>query len=216
MVWRRVARRGDLQVEWRVRGPMSGSGRTARPLGSRWELRYPALLAVFGLAAFLFWSGALAVELLLPLQRLTAAATGAVLGWGGLEAAREGTILRHPAGFGFEISAGCAAVIPTGIYAAAVLAFPVRGRLQARGMIIGLPLLLGLNLLRLAHLFHLGVFEPEVFSLAHKVIWQSGILLAVFLVWVIWARWAHESEAAGARQPSVTAEGREASIPPAA
>jgi hypothetical protein len=52
------------------------------------------------------------------------------------------------------------------------------------------PLVLGVNLLRLAHLFVLGVNAPRLFTLAHTVLWEVAIVVITGAMWLGWSRWA--------------------------
>jgi len=39
------------------------------------------------------------------------------------------------------------------------------------------------NLVRLVHLYYLGVYRADLFHLAHRVVWQVVMVLAVFALW---------------------------------
>jgi exosortase/archaeosortase family protein len=107
----------------------------------------------------------------------------------GLDAVRDGTVISHSAGFAYEISRGCTGVIPALLLAVGVLAWPGAGSRKLLAALLGILLLLGLNLIRLVHLFYLGVRRPELFGIAHEVIWQAVLVLTVFALWLGFTRW---------------------------
>ena len=63
-----------------------------------------------------------------------------------------------------------------GFLTAAILASPGAMRRKVIGLAVGVPILIALNLTRLVHLFSLGVYHPEAFTLAHDIVtlqWAS-------------------------------------------
>jgi exosortase/archaeosortase family protein len=125
-----------------------------------------------------------------PFAALVARLTHATLGVLGVDALRTGTFLYAPSVFEFEIRPGCAGILPTVVLTVAVLYSPGSSRAKWWGLAVGIPLVLSLNLLRLAHLFYIGVHSPSLFGLAHTVLWEGTMVLVTFAVWLAWARWA--------------------------
>jgi exosortase/archaeosortase family protein len=162
-------------------------------LGERLNLRLVLSLAVFVAFVLLAFRDEVMGPALVPLRTLTAQATLGLIHWAGMEAIREASAIYHPGGFAYEISRGCLGLVPVGVLAVSVLAHPGSLRPKLTGLALGVPLLVGLNLVRLVHLFYLGVRQPGLFHFAHQVVWQAVIVAAVFVLWLGWtgcaARW---------------------------
>lgn len=151
---------------------------------SRSNVRFVLALTIFaGLVLLTFREDVLGPALL-PLRVLTAEATLAVIHGAGMEAVRAASTVYHPGGFAYEISRGCTGLVPIAFLVVAVLAYPADSRTKLVGLSLGVPFLAVLNLIRLVHLFYLGVHQPQLFELAHKVLWQAVIVLAVLALWI--------------------------------
>lgn len=103
----------------------------------------------------------------------------------GIPAEMSGLIIRSPSGFAFEVSVLC-----TGLPAITLLAFltgisTASGWRRLRIFLAQTFLLLGLNSLRLVHLFMVGTYTPQWFDFAHDYFWRVAMLAAVFLLWVL-------------------------------
>ena len=144
------------------------------------------------------WSGA-PVRLLEPLAGLVASVTQAVLHGIGIAAERAGTVLFVPGGFAYDITIGCTGLLPAAVLAVAILASPGARGAKRRGLVVGVPLLLTVNLLRLVHLFYLGIHAPRHFVLAHTLLWEGTMVLFTFVTWLLWTRWAAQHEGQRAR-----------------
>jgi exosortase/archaeosortase family protein len=129
-------------------------------------------------------------------DRTTAASTAAVVRLLGTSAVQEGPVLRHPQGFAIEVYYRCTGLLPALFVAVSILAFPAPRELRWKGVIVGVPLLLGLNLTRLVILFVVGVHWPIWFDVAHRVIAEAIMALAVLGLWLAWLRWARTRVAA--------------------
>jgi exosortase/archaeosortase family protein len=130
------------------------------------------------------------VRLLDPLAGLVASLTQAALHAIGIAAQRAGTVLFVPGGFAYDITVGCTGLLPAVVLAAAILASPGTLDAKRRGLSVGVPLVLAVNLLRLVHLFYLGIHAPRVFVLAHSLVWEATLVLCTFVTWLVWTRWA--------------------------
>ena len=144
------------------------------------------------------WSGA-PVRLLDPLAGLVASLTQAVLHGIGIAAERAGTVLFVPGGFAYDITIGCTGLLPAAVLAVAILASPATWGAKQRGLVVGVPLLLTVNLLRLVHLFYLGIHAPGHFVLAHTLLWEGTMVLFTFVTWLLWMRWAARQQGQGAQ-----------------
>jgi exosortase/archaeosortase family protein len=135
------------------------------------------------------WSGA-PVRLLDPLAGLVASLTQTVLLGIGIAAERAGTVLFVPGGFAYDVTIGCTGLLPAAVLTVAILASPGTWGAKQRGLVVGVPLLLTVNLLRLVHLFYLGIHAPRHFVLAHTLLWEGTMVLFTFVTWLLWTRWA--------------------------
>jgi exosortase/archaeosortase family protein len=129
-------------------------------------------------------------RLLDPCTELTARATFFLLHFLNVEAVRLGSQIYHPAGFAYEIYYRCTAVLPSALLAALTFATPASLRCKLIGLCVGVSAMVALNLIRLAHLFHIGVFNPDLFDLAHGLIWEIILVSGTLGIWWIWSRWA--------------------------
>ncbi len=164
------------------------SARQARAAPRRDHLRFGLVLAAL-LALVLFTPRAPVLRgILVPLDFLTAEATAILLQAGGMEVARAGAVLSHPSGFAYEIYWRCTGLLPAVFLAGLILASPGRARRKVVGVAAGVAIVLAVNLVRLAHLFSVGVRYPAAFQVTHSVIWESGTVVLVLGLWLAWTR----------------------------
>ena len=138
---------------------------------------------------------------LFPLVELTARATAWLLGGLGLDVARTAGEIRHVGGFAYEIYYRCTGVLPAALLAILILVHPGSWRSKGLGLVLGIPVLGTLNLLRLVHLFLLGVHSPGAFELAHGFFWEAVLMAATLGLWLAWRRRSARPRA-GCRVPS--------------
>jgi|GEM_PF-5760528 len=130
-------------------------------------------------------------SILMPLTLATTRATLTLIHLIGIDATRSGMFVSHPDGFVYQITYRCTGIIPATVFCVWVLVFPkVPFRLKLVGFGIGLPILAAFNLLRLVHLFYVGIYSTSSFDLAHEVIWQSLIVLQIVGLCLGWALWS--------------------------
>lgn len=98
--------------------------------------------------------------------------------------------------FSYWISEGCTAWAAALLYVSAVLAYPAPWRKRGFGILIGLPLVFGLNVVRLVSMAWMGIHWPAFYEQAHGVWWQVLVILSVGLGWLAWARFV-EAERRG-------------------
>lgn len=160
---------------------------------SRGRLRFAATLSAFAAVVFFSYREEVLGAALAPLTAWTAQATVFLLELFDADVAREATVVYQPGGFAYEIYFRCTGILPVASLGVAILAFQA-GSLRKKliGLALGAPLIVAINLLRLVHLFRLGVTRPELFSFAHSVLWEAGIVLAVVGVWAAWLAWIRQ------------------------
>lgn len=129
-------------------------------------------------------------EVLAPLTVWTAQATFALLSWSGMEAVREANVIAHPEGFAYQIYYSCTGFIPVLSLTVSILAYPRPLRDKWIGIGVGVPILIMLNLVRLVHLFHVGIYRPEIFEYVHHRIWENCLILMIIVLWLGWVIWS--------------------------
>jgi exosortase/archaeosortase family protein len=154
------------------------------------NLRFIAVMASFVGVIFLTYRQDVLGFLLAPLTRLTARTTLALLHLAGMEAVRVTTLIYHPDGFAYEIYYRCTGFLPLTFLAVSILAY--RGPLRCKfvGLAAGLPILVTLNFTRLVHLFYIGVYNPAAFDIAHTIVWETLLIVAIIGIWMGWTRWS--------------------------
>lgn len=156
----------------------------------RLSLRFVLALGLFVGVALLLYREEVLEPALMPLDVATMKATEFLLRLTGLDVVRVGTRIYQPGGFTYWVDYRCTGLLPAAFLAVAVLAYPTRGRLKVRGLALGVPLLLGLNQVRLVSLFYIGLYRPSIYDTAHLVVWESLIIIAIIGIWLAWTRWA--------------------------
>lgn len=154
------------------------------------DTRFIAVVATLAGAFALAFRDDVLGRLLGPLELVTAQTTVALLHFMNIEAVRLASQIHHPGGFAYEIYYRCTGVLPIAIFTICVLATPAAWRHKGIGLIVGIPLLLALNLVRLIHLFYVGIHAPAAFDIVHGVLWEGMIILATLGLWWGWNRWA--------------------------
>lgn len=88
----------------------------------------------------------------------------------------------------FEIVANCTGIEIVGLFVAATLAFPSRWRDRFKGLAIGVPALIGLNLIRMMSLIYIGAHFARALDYGHLYVWPMLLLAAALGMWLAWAR----------------------------
>ena len=161
--------------------------RYARPYNSRDDLLFRAGLPVLAIAAV---TALLIVGLDLPALRTlalwTAKWTGLVLSAMGAQVTVTGTVVASEA-FVIDVITECLALGPMLLFAAAVLAYPTSMSYKAKGLLVGVAAIMGVNLIRIVSLFFLGSLFPQLLEVVHLLVWQSLMVLLAVAVWLIWS-----------------------------
>ncbi len=173
----------------RRKGKASGEDSWFR--GKRPILQFVAVFAVlvigFNIFFYAWFKESSAFEAYLSLN---ASVSGMILRAFGEGATVTGGSITSPR-FGLTIALGCDAIQPTSLFVCAVLASPVPFRSKWPGLLVGAPLLLVMNLVRIVSLFYVGVFcSEETFQIMHVDVWQAAFIFLALLFWILWARQA--------------------------
>ncbi len=90
--------------------------------------------------------------------------------------------------FAFSVVSECGAIEVMAIFLAAVIAFPTRFWKKLIALLVGLPIMYGVNVLRLTILGVIGALygNGSVFDFAHHYVWQAVYIIFVVAVWLAW------------------------------
>ncbi len=93
--------------------------------------------------------------------------------------------------FPFILIPECGAIEIMAIFLAAVLAFPTLWWKRIVGLVAGLPIMYGVNVLRLTVLAVIGAMDKSRvwFNFAHEYIWQAIYIIFVVAVWLLWVEY---------------------------
>ena len=87
----------------------------------------------------------------------------------------------------FTIIGECTAYYPISIFIAAVVAFPTPWLRRLVGVVVGIPVMLLINQVRLVSLCYIDrTVSESAFNMIHIVVWQSLIIFLTVLLWILW------------------------------
>jgi exosortase/archaeosortase family protein len=160
--------------------------------GRAWRsaLRWGAALVWLGVILLAHYGPVAPVRLLAPVTDFVAALVQSLLPSLGIGALRAGPYLYVPGAFAYEVALGCTGVAPAAVLAVAIAASPAPAGAKWWGVGLGAVAVFAANLVRLLHLFYLGVHAPALFAPAHAVLWEAAIVLLTVATWAVWSRWA--------------------------
>ena len=98
---------------------------------------------------------------------------------------RTGTLLSFGT-FSIEIVGECTGTHEALILTAAVVAFRARWTKKLIGLLLGILLIFGFNVLRILLLLAVGHYWPSAFHFLHIYFWQATMILMVASVWLLW------------------------------
>ena len=91
-------------------------------------------------------------------------------------------------GFKVIVIGECAGLLEFMMFAAAVIAYPAKWGSRLVGLLIGIPILFGVNVFRIMGLLVVGRYEPTLFHFAHIYLWQGTMILMIGGLWIAWVR----------------------------
>jgi len=160
-------------------------------------IRFFVLLGVYLVGGVLLLDAQWFVEWFVgPWTRFNASASAALATALGVESTAYGTIVRCGSQT-LNILAGCNGAHALLILVASILAFPASWSRRWIGVALGIPLLLGFNLVRLVNLIVVATHWPERLELFHVYIWQTLIILIAFGLFVLWGNFLAQAPAGG-------------------
>ena len=147
-------------------------------------LRFCLAFAAFTVAVFIVLYG-VQDTIIVRLNRHVAWLAGAILTALGAPVASRGAVV-SVGSFAVEIKNNCNAIYETGLFAAAVWAYPAPVRAKAVGTLVGISLLYLVNLVRVLSLLAIGVLARGWFDVAHLYVWQAIFFAVVAGCWFGW------------------------------
>lgn len=147
---------------------------------------------LLGLSGILYTVASLAPpQYLDPLNRITADMVGTFLGLFAGETRVSGSFLTLR-GFTVRIIPECTPLFVLILFVSFILAYPATWKDRGWSLLLGIPVLILANLLRLVLLVSLGVKYPGLFEVGHVYMGQFMMVFLVFLVSLVWVRQVHE------------------------
>lgn len=148
------------------------------------------LVLLLGTLVFVLWA-ARSVGFMSIIQRGLAQITGALLNVLGHSVLVHGNTVGTEA-FGISVVTACTGIFMTGLYVLAVIAYSCGWLSKLLGVLVGVGGIFLLNVVRLVTLYYVGIHLPQLFDVAHQLVWQSLMIVFVVLLWLLWAgRWTH-------------------------
>lgn len=113
---------------------------------------------------------------------LTATATGALANLTGVPAAVFGQDVFLPTRV-LSVNTECTGLFLLLAFVALVLCSPAAPWSKLRGLLVGGPVILGANMVRLLLVVHISGNDGAAFGILHDYLFQAGMLLVVLAVW---------------------------------
>ncbi len=88
------------------------------------------------------------------------------------------------------VTAQCSALEFTGFLAATILALPASWSRKLPGLALGFVLLSGVNVIRVASLYFIGVHGLRYFPIIHENVWPAIMVVATVAGVAFWIDWA--------------------------
>jgi len=175
----------------------------------RLNLRFVAIMLIYGGVVFLVYRDEVLGSFLAPLAEWTASIICTLMHQIGIDALRDGAVLTHSGGFAYEIAYTCTGILPAVTFIACVFAYPGTLGNKWVGVAIGVPALLAVNYLRLINLFYIGVSFPSAFGLAHEVLWEGLLAISFIALWLGWIDWSNNRQRAKTERDAARMMGSE-------
>ena len=123
----------------------------------------------------------------LVMRVVTAILLGSILTLIGMDTTVSGDIITT-CGLNLKIIDECTAVFSIIVYIAAIIAYPANARSKIIGVVSGIPVLYGFNILRLVVLALVGVNFPGAFDFVHVYLWQTTFIIFVLITFLLWLK----------------------------
>ncbi|MCX5800377.1 MAG: archaeosortase/exosortase family protein [Candidatus Eisenbacteria bacterium] len=146
------------------------------------------LIVFFGLWAIL-WAVPYVLGTFPPgverLCTITAAWLGGILSLLGFHTAVSGAFVGIGS-TGVTIIAECTGYTAMALFLSVVVAYPSSIAAKLIGLAVGIPLILGFNMLRLVVMAVVLAYRPQYFEFAHLYFWQVALIIFVVAIVIFW------------------------------
>ena len=156
--------------------------------------RYPLLkfILIFGVLTLLFWELSF-TQTFNALVMSPCAAVTANLSFFLLKALGQSVTLSHTiissTCVSLEITDNCNGIYPVWYFIAAVISFPAAFSRKIPAILLGAPLLLAVNVVRIVTLYFVKLTGPAWFDLVHLQVWPALFILVTVCAWWFWLHW---------------------------
>ncbi len=120
-----------------------------------------------------------------PINKLFAFEASKVLSLIGIPATSSSESISNGV-FSISVKQGCDSIEALAIFVCGVLAFPSAMKVKLLGLLYGSLIILCMNLIRLVHLFWIGLYHHDLFDLFHLEIWQGFFIILSIVLWILW------------------------------
>ncbi len=96
-------------------------------------------------------------------------------------------------GAAVRVTSECSGVDLMAFVVAAVLAFPAPLRAKITGASTMILIVVCVNTLRVASLYALAAYWPDLFDVAHHYLWQALLIIVAVSAWSLWAARVNQS-----------------------
>ena len=149
-------------------------------------LKFGALFVFF--CVIFYCTTVIAPSAFATLNNHTAATLGFLLQVLGTQPTIQGAVVSAD-GFSAKIIGECSALYVFILFSSFVLAYPATLQNKAIGLLFGIPALFAVNTVRLAIVFLVGVWRPDIFEYVHVYLWQPIIIILIFISCLVWLRY---------------------------
>ncbi|SDF97343.1 archaeosortase B, VPXXXP-CTERM-specific [Methanolobus vulcani] len=119
------------------------------------------------------------------LNLLTADALSVLMSFLGIESSSYGQSV-YMDGFSVMIIDECTGMYELLVYAGCILAYPTTLKKKLLGLALGIPAMLGVNMVRLIFLSFVGIIYPSMFSYVHYYLWQITFIFLIVMFMLLW------------------------------
>jgi exosortase H (IPTLxxWG-CTERM-specific) len=109
----------------------------------------------------------------------------------GINASQRDTAISGVA-FSVDVKAGCNAIYEICLFVSAVIVYPSTLRQRFLGILYGVVIIYGFNLLRVVALFLIGAYDRNLFNMVHSHVSQALFIFLVVVLWLFWQTTARE------------------------
>jgi len=149
-------------------------------------------ILLFGLLTLLFWEFSFTqtfnAVVMSPCAAVMANLSFFLLKALGQSVTLSHTIISSP-WVSLEITDNCNGIYPVWYFTAAVISFPAAFARKLPAILLGAPLLLAVNVVRIVSLYFMKLTEPAWFDWVHFQVWPALFILVTVCAGWFWLQW---------------------------